>query len=118
MDNWPEAAVAVAGITMVIVITSVLIWQIMRTAQVKLAADGRERLEAQYSDLRLRQQCLVAQQIVARASPLGSNCHRGPPTTERRLAIGRRPRRAETSPASARQPITYHATSLLSVLRA
>ena len=44
----PEAAVAVAGITMIIVITSVLIWKLMRTAQVKLAAGGRERIEAQY----------------------------------------------------------------------
>lgn len=48
MDNWPDAAVAVAGITMVLVIASVAIWQVMRTAQVKLAADGRERIEAQY----------------------------------------------------------------------
>lgn len=46
--NWQDASVAGTGILMVTVIASVLLWQIFKTAQVKLAADGRAELEAQY----------------------------------------------------------------------
>ncbi len=46
--NWQDASVAGTGILMVTVIASVLLWQIFKTAQVKLPADGRAELEAQY----------------------------------------------------------------------
>ena len=43
---WQDATVAVFGILLVIVIVSVLLWQIFRTAQTKISADATLQKEA------------------------------------------------------------------------
>ena len=47
--SWPEAAVAIAGTALVIVIVSVLIWQIFRTGQVAIASDASSQRDASFA---------------------------------------------------------------------
>jgi hypothetical protein len=47
--SWPEAAVAIAGTALVIVIVSVLIWQIFRTGQVAISSDATSKRDASFA---------------------------------------------------------------------
>jgi hypothetical protein len=47
--SWPEATVAVAGTALVIVIVSVLIWQIFRTGQVAISSDATSKRDASFA---------------------------------------------------------------------
>ena len=46
--SWQDASVAVTGTVMVIVLGSVLIWQIFRTAQVALIERGQLPMKARH----------------------------------------------------------------------
>jgi type II secretory pathway component PulM len=63
MESWQEATVAVVFLLLVIVIVSVLIWQIFKTGQVAIASDAATMKDALY------QQAIAdstaAQQVVA-----------------------------------------------------
>lgn len=47
--SWPEAAVAIAGIVLVIVIVSVIAWQIFRTGQVAISSDASSKRDASFA---------------------------------------------------------------------
>jgi cell division septal protein FtsQ len=47
--SWPEAAVAIAGTALVIVIVSTLIWQIFRTGQVAISSDATTQRDASFA---------------------------------------------------------------------
>jgi TolA-binding protein len=47
--SWPEATVAIAGTALVIVIVSVLIWQIFRTGQVAISSDATSKRDASFA---------------------------------------------------------------------
>ncbi len=47
--SWPEAAVAIAGTALVIVIVSVLIWQVFRTGQVAISSDATSKRDASFA---------------------------------------------------------------------
>ena len=47
--SWPEAAVAIAGIVLVIVIVSVIAWQIFRTGQVAISSDATSKRDANFA---------------------------------------------------------------------
>ena len=47
--SWPEAAVAIAGTALVIVIVSVLIWQIFSTGQVAISSDATSKRDASFA---------------------------------------------------------------------
>jgi Tfp pilus assembly protein PilO len=47
--SWPEAAVAIAGIVLVIVIVSVIAWQIFRTGQVAISSDATSKRDASFA---------------------------------------------------------------------
>jgi TolA-binding protein len=47
--SWPEAAVAIAGIILVIVIVSVIAWQIFRTGQVAISSDASSKRDASFA---------------------------------------------------------------------
>jgi TolA-binding protein len=47
--TWPEAAVAVTGTILVIVIVSVLIWQIFRTGQVAISSEATTKRDATFA---------------------------------------------------------------------
>jgi hypothetical protein len=47
--SWPEAAVAIAGTALVIVIVSILIWQIFRTGQVAISSDATSKRDASFA---------------------------------------------------------------------
>jgi hypothetical protein len=47
--SWPEAAVAIAGIVLVIVIVSVIAWQIFRTGQVAISSDANSKRDASFA---------------------------------------------------------------------
>jgi hypothetical protein len=46
-----EAAVAIAGIILVLVIIAVLIWQIFRTGQVAISSDATKERDASYAQV-------------------------------------------------------------------
>jgi cell division septal protein FtsQ len=47
--SWPEAAVAIAGIVLVIVIVSIIAWQIFRTGQVAISSDATSKRDASFA---------------------------------------------------------------------
>ena len=47
--SWPEATVAIAGIVLIIVIVSVIAWQIFRTGQVAIASDAASQRDANFA---------------------------------------------------------------------
>lgn len=47
--SWPEAAAGIAGVALIIVIASVLIWQIFRTGQVAIASDASSKRDASFA---------------------------------------------------------------------
>lgn len=47
--SWPEAAVAIMGTALVIVIVTVLIWQIFRTGQVAISSDASSKRDASFA---------------------------------------------------------------------
>ncbi|HET9660930.1 MAG TPA: hypothetical protein VFP05_11415 [Thermomicrobiales bacterium] len=47
--SWPEAAVAIAGIVLVIVIVSVISWQIFRTGQVAISSEATSKRDASFA---------------------------------------------------------------------
>ena len=61
--SWQDASIAITGTFLVIVLGSVLIWQIFKTAQVVLAANGQIKLEERR--LRSIEETAAAQQRLA-----------------------------------------------------
>ncbi len=47
--SWPEAAVTIAGIILVIVIVSVIAWQIFRTGQVAISSEASSKRDANFA---------------------------------------------------------------------
>lgn len=47
--SWPDAAVVIAGILLVVVIVTALIWQIFRTGQVAIASDANSKRDASFA---------------------------------------------------------------------
>lgn len=47
--SWPEASVAIAGIALVIIIVSVIAWQIFRTGQVAISSDATSKRDASFA---------------------------------------------------------------------
>lgn len=47
--SWPEAAVAITGLVLVIVIVSVIAWQVFRTGQVAISSDAQSKRDASFA---------------------------------------------------------------------
>jgi uncharacterized protein HemX len=46
IDDWPAAAVAIAGIAFITIVVSVLIWQIFATGRGAIASEGGQQYKA------------------------------------------------------------------------
>ena len=63
MSNWPDATVSAVAILMVIVLGSVLIWQIFKTGQVAISSEVAKRRNAEFNQALA--DATAAQQVTA-----------------------------------------------------
>lgn len=61
--TWQDAVVAVFGILLIIIVASVLIWQIFRTGQVAINSEAAKRKDASY--MQAIADSTAAQQVTA-----------------------------------------------------